>query len=403
MSRRAAAIAGLLAVTIIEVVVITRNPGYDMVVHFFQLTAVFVLLDWRGRTPRLPEVLLLSLLMFAALSSKLYGAIGVGAAGLFALFLTRQYWRIPLAGVIALLLLVPAMAVIHGAYGSPLFPYVHDLYGGRCDGLTIPYEQSLWGFLRYPFELTLRFDSSRLMAGPAFLAVIPLLFTRRGRAVLSPPLRALLYYGLLCLALWYWLPFTSLSIRYQLFMFLLLTLPVAAYVDAVLTDNATVTSVAARAGTLDIGGRLLRWSVLVLVLVHVFPATWYSTKKVLDTFLELRIDPKDGSLLMLQRTYPWLVSIDRAIPEGATMYGDIGEYEPLRHRRSLGTFLKDRGQGVAQADYVVLLKEGTDSYISCMLLMLTDGHPERYEDWKDSIRTTREFVTTVEERYDIYR
>ena len=65
--------------------------------------------------------------------------------------------------------------------------------------------------------------------------------------------------------------------------------------------------------------------------------------------------------------------------------------------------LSDQGRSEAQSDYVVLLKSGTDSYIHLMTLLLTKGHPERYDAWKESIRRKREHVTTVEGRYEIYR
>lgn len=428
LTRRASLLAGLLAVTILEVVVISRNPAYDMVVHFFQLAVFVIVLDLRSRKMNPPEIFALALMMFAALSAKLYGAIGVGMAGLFGLFWARQSWRLAAAGVLALVCILPAMAVIDAAFHSPLFPYMHDLYGGGCAGPTVPYELSLRTFLLYPFELTFRFDTSRLMAGPVFLAVLPLLFLRRGREALTPELKATLLFGLFFMALWFWLPFTSQSIRFQLFALFLLTLPAARFIDTHLansqsaagTDRATklprwvvhvlvlvhgtpANQTAPSAAGTRRAPKLLRWAVLVLVLVHVFPAAWYSSKKSVDTFFELRSSPREGGLEMLRRSYPWLVTIDETLPPGATVYTDIGDYEPLRHRRKVGTFLKDQGRGEAQSDYVVLLTSGTDSYLHCMTLLLTDGHPERYETWKESIRRKREYVTTVEGRYEIYR
>lgn len=393
-SRRASVLAALLSVTIIEVVVISRNSGYDMVAQFFLVALVFAVLDLRGGKLRVWETLPLALLMFAALSAKLYGAIGVGLLGLFALFRGRAPMRLVLSGVAALILLFPSLLFVWREFGSPLFPYIHDLYGGGYDGLAVPYARTLTNFLLYPFELTLRFPDTRMMSGPVFLALLPLLIFRPWRRGAPAVERDIMLFSLLFLGVWFWLPFTSLVLRYFLFPLFLLSLPAARLIDMQL-KNPT-------AGTNTVS-KFLRFSVLVLLLVHIFPATWYSSKKVLDTLLELRSDTREGSLVMLRRTYPWLLAIDRTLPDGATVYTDIGDYEPLRHRRSIGTYLKDRGLTAAERDYVVLLTSGTDSYIHLMSQVLTEGHPERYEAWKAHIRDTRTYVTTIEGRYEIYK
>ncbi len=390
-ARPAALLAALLAVSILEVVVIARNPAYDLVALFFQLAVVFLLLDRKSASFAPREIPLLALLLYAAISSKLYGVIGVGLIGLLALRGRNKRSALLSAAGIALVLLAPALLGVAARFHSPLFPYIHNIFGQSCPGPAVAYDQDILSFLRYPFDLTFRY---RFWTGPVFLAVLPLLFLPRWRAGAPSREGDILLFSLLFIALWFWLPFTSLSLRYQLLPFFLLALPIA---RVILAGYDGMRSATGR------NGFLIAIALCVLTVVHVFPAFWYGGKKAVDMTLAVRSDLRDGARDMLRASYPDLAALDRALPEGARIYADVGDFEFLRHTHDMNNFLDDAGASSGSADLVVLNVRGIGAQPWCMVLLATNGHGERLEDWRSTIRATRTRIATIAGLYEIYR
>lgn len=385
---RIAWIGSLIILGIPELVAISRIPAYDIQALFVQmltLSTLYIVFHLKERNAF--SVVVLGLFMAVAAVTKMYAPISIILAivvlEMKALKNGRIYGGVIIAGMLALVLILPFINELYKIGDSFLFPY----YGGIssiCNINAIKISKDIGWYFSIPSLITFGTGAQEIIVGPVYVIILPVvLYLYKG---IPKILRQIALYSTLYLAVWFALPVPWLNLRYFFLPFVLLSMPIGwVFLNAFGKSN-----------------RVVYVLLLVVLVVQYAPSQLYSLIRTGKAWSHASASVEDEAMRVAKLYYTHLYNLMQRLSADDIVIADSGEFYLLEYRLRTYRYGSYDERKVNSNEFPVVMAPDSTLF-ACRTLLQSRRNLRRYKMWKSEVLRKTVLYSDSVYGYKIYK